>query len=156
VRRLVQATVTMVALTILAGGFVAGLHAGLTYNSFPLMDGHLIPDGYASLTPFARNLTENIAAVQFDHRLLATITVTLALITAVIGLARTSLRLPFLALGLVVCAQYALGIATLLWVVPVGLAAAHQTMAALLLTTAIICLHALRRPSLPHLRGPQP
>jgi cytochrome c oxidase assembly protein subunit 15 len=156
VRRLIKLTVTLVAITIVAGGFVAGLHAGLTYNTFPLMDGHLVPDGYASLTPFPRNLTENIAAVQFDHRLLATITVTLALITAATGLARTPIRLPFLALGLAVCVQYALGVATLVWVVPVGLAAAHQTMAALLLTASIICLHALRRPSREQLRGHLP
>ncbi len=57
-----------VALTMLAGGFVAGTHAGLDYNTFPLMDGRLVPLDYARLAPFARNLTENIAAVQFDHR----------------------------------------------------------------------------------------
>src|SRR6185312_4689941 len=56
----------LVALTILAGCFVAGLKAGLTYNTFPLMDGRLIPEGYGQLQPFVRNLTENIAAVQFD------------------------------------------------------------------------------------------
>ena len=63
------------ALTILAGGFVAGLHAGLTYNTFPLMDGSFVPAGYAQLDPFMRNWFENIAAVQFDHRLLAMTTV---------------------------------------------------------------------------------
>ena len=63
----------------MAGGFVAGTHAGYDYNTFPLMDGQLVPDGYARLTPFLRNLTENVAAVQFDHRLLATLT---ALVTA--------------------------------------------------------------------------
>ena len=69
---------SLVALTIVAGGFVAGTHAGLDYNTFPLMDGQLVPDGYARLTPFLRNLTENIAAVQFDHRLLATLTALVA------------------------------------------------------------------------------
>ena len=64
-RRLSSGLIVMVALTIIAGGFVAGLKAGLTYNSFPLMDGHLIPSGYAAMQPFWRNLTENIPAVQF-------------------------------------------------------------------------------------------
>ena len=64
-----------IALTIVAGGFVAGTHAGFDYNTFPLMDGRLAPIGYSRLEPFVRNLTENIVAVQFDHRLLATLTV---------------------------------------------------------------------------------
>jgi cytochrome c oxidase assembly protein subunit 15 len=52
----------LVALTIMAGGFVAGTRAGLTYNSFPLMDGRLVPEGYAQLRPFVLNWFENIAA----------------------------------------------------------------------------------------------
>ena len=71
--------VGLVATTILAGGFVAGLKAGLTYNTFPLMDGHLIPAGWAMLDPWWKNIFENIPAVQFDHRLLATVTATFAL-----------------------------------------------------------------------------
>ena len=58
-------------MTIAAGGFVAGTRAGLIYNTFPLMDGHLVPAGYAQLHPFVRNWFENIPAIQFDHRLLA-------------------------------------------------------------------------------------
>jgi cytochrome c oxidase assembly protein subunit 15 len=50
-RRMVAGLCVAVPLTMLAGGFVAGLHAGLDYNTFPLMDGHLIPDGYARLSP---------------------------------------------------------------------------------------------------------
>ena len=65
----------LVALTILAGGFVAGTRAGLTYNTFPLMDGRLVPAGYAQLHPFLLNWFENIAAVQFNHRVLAVATV---------------------------------------------------------------------------------
>jgi cytochrome c oxidase assembly protein subunit 15 len=136
-----------VPLTMLAGGFVAGLHAGLDYNTFPLMDGHLVPDGYARLSPVLRNLTENIAAVQFDHRLLATLTALLAAACVAIGL---SAKLPSLArgaiiaLGAAVVVQYALGVATLLLMVPVGLAVAHQAVAVLVLTMALICLHSLR------------
>ncbi len=81
-----------VALTMLAGGFVAGTHAGLDYNTFPLMDGRLVPQDYARLEPFLRNLTENIAAVQFDHRLLATLTVMASIVTLVVGFATHSPR----------------------------------------------------------------
>ena len=126
----------LVPLTILAGGIVAGLHAGLAYNTFPYMDGRLVPEGY---------LTDSIATAQFDHRLLATLTALSAAATVVIGLrlAPTGLvRAAVLALGVTVAAQYLLGVMTLLWVVPVGLAAAHQATAVLVLTTALLLLHA--------------
>lgn len=144
-RLLTVGTCGLVGLTILAGGFVAGLRAGLTYNTFPLMDGSLVPEGYAQLHPFIRNLTENVAAVQFDHRLLATTTAVLALVTVVVGLrlgVTGRLRAALLALGATVAGQYALGVTTLLWVVPAGLGTAHQAMAVLVLTAALAALHA--------------
>ena len=64
-RRASEAVLALVSLTIVAGGFVAGLNAGLTYNTFPLMDGTFVPTGYAQLHPFIRNWFENVAAVQF-------------------------------------------------------------------------------------------
>jgi cytochrome c oxidase assembly protein subunit 15 len=144
--------VALVGVTIIAGGFVAGLHAGLTYNSFPLMDGRLVPEGYAALSPFARNLIANVAAVQFDHRALATFTLLVATLTALIG--RRAGR-AFLLLGLAVIGQYALGVATLLNVVPVPLAVAHQGGAVLLLTAALVARHAVRRPVLSYLEQTQ-
>jgi cytochrome c oxidase assembly protein subunit 15 len=113
------------------------------------MDGSLVPDGYARLTPFLRNLTENIAAVQFDHRLLATLTALFAVATIGVGFAQRAprtVRLPLAALGITVLVQYALGVATLLLVVPTDLASAHQANAILVLTAALVLLHALRRP----------
>jgi cytochrome c oxidase assembly protein subunit 15 len=151
-RRLAQLSVAMVALTILAGGFVAGLHAGLTYNTFPLMDGRLVPLGYAQLGPFLRNLTENVAAVQFDHRLLATLTALVVTATVITGLRdapRGPARLAVIALGVAVAVQYSLGVTTLLEVVPVGLGTAHQTVAVLVLTAALAALHAVRARPLP-------
>jgi cytochrome c oxidase assembly protein subunit 15 len=135
----------LVCLTILAGGFVAGLHAGLIYNTFPLMDGRLVPDDYARLSPFARNLTENVAAVQFDHRVLATLTAITALAATVAGLRGDpprDTRMAFWALGGAVLLQYALGVTTLLNAVPVDLAVAHQACAVLLLTAALAARHA--------------
>ncbi len=150
IRRLAGAATVLVALTILAGGFVAGLRAGLDYNTFPLMDGRVVPAGYARLSPFLRNLTENIAAVQFNHRLLATLSVVVALVTVAIGYRKPSSavpRAPLIGLGALACAQYALGVATLLMVVPVSLGTAHQVGATLLLTAAVVLLHAIRSPS---------
>lgn len=148
-RPLSLACCALVALTIVAGGFVAGTHAGYDYNSFPLMDGQVVPDGYARMTPFLRNLTENVAAVQFDHRLLATLTALVTACTVAAGFAARApldVRLPLAALGLTTAVQYGLGIATLLLVVPTGLATAHQANAVLVLTATLVLLHALRRP----------
>jgi cytochrome c oxidase assembly protein subunit 15 len=136
-----------VALTMLAGGFAAGTHAGFDYNTFPLMDGRLVPRDYTRLEPFVRNLTENIAAVQFDHRLLATLTALAAIATLVVGFAVRSPRATRFALAAFLGAalvQYLIGVATLLLVVPIALATLHQAVAALLLTAAIVLLHTSR------------
>ncbi len=147
-RRLGGLCAVLLPLTIVAGGFVAGLHAGLIYNSFPLMGDGLVPVDYAAMHPFLRNLTGNVAAVQFDHRLLATATALAVLATVVAGtrgvLPRV-VRQAALAMGALVLLQYALGVETLLNVVPVDLAVAHQAVAVLLLTALTVTLHLDRR-----------
>ncbi len=159
-RALVRAlalVVGAVAVTILAGGFVAGLHAGLIYNEFPLMGGRVVPAGYAVLDPWLRNLTENVVAVQFDHRVLASLTVMLALLTAAAGwlaaVHRPALRAGLLALAAAASLQYALGVATLLGHVALPLATSHQACAVLLLSAALYCLHAAQRTRVPKLPG---
>jgi cytochrome c oxidase assembly protein subunit 15 len=148
-RRAARAILALVTVTMIAGGFTAGLKAGLTYNTFPLMDGRIVPAGYLQLDPWWLNLFENIATVQFDHRLLAISS--FCAITAFWLAARRqrmprSLRVPLNALMLVAFLQVALGISTLLLVVPVPLAAAHQAGAVLLFTCALLTLHGLREP----------
>jgi len=128
---------------------VAGLKAGLDYNTYPLMDGRLVPAGYGLLQPFWRNLTENVAAVQFNHRLLATLAGLGALALAAWGarvLPAGRARTALLALGGVVALQYGLGVATLLLVVPAWLGTLHQSVAVGVLAAALASLHALRRP----------
>jgi cytochrome c oxidase assembly protein subunit 15 len=147
-RRAAEGVIGLVGLTILAGGFVAGLNGGLVYNSFPLMDGQFVPAGYAQLQPFMRNWFENIAAVQFDHRLLAMTTAAVVLLLWFFGSQAALPRPARLVLhGLLAAAalQFALGVSTLLLVVPIPLAAAHQAGAVLLLTAAIVLRHSLRR-----------
>lgn len=147
VRRMVQVTVWAVVLAMLAGGFVAGIRAGFSYNTFPLMDGRLVPEGYLDLAPWWKNLTANIAAVQFNHRLLATLaglSAAGAVWAALRRLGPGRARRAVLWLGAAVALQYALGVATLLWVVPVSLGTLHQATAVLVLTAALLALHALR------------
>jgi cytochrome c oxidase assembly protein subunit 15 len=146
-RRLCQISTVMVAITIVVGGFTAGLHAGLQFNSFPLMDGRLIPAGYSDLHPALLNLTENPIAVQFNHRLLATLTAITALTAVITGLRLTlprQARQAVLLLGGAVLLQYALGVATLLSVVALPVALAHQATAVLLLAAALTATQTLR------------
>ena len=137
-----------IALTILAGAFVAGTDAGLVYNSFPLMDGRLIPAGYADLAPWWRNAFENVASVQFHHRWIAVATLVLSL--AYVGglhaqaVDRRTRRLASW-LGAAILAQVAIGIVTLLHAVPVTLGAAHQAGAVIVLTLALATHHAAGR-----------
>lgn len=146
-RRLAGLVCLLVGSTVVAGGFTAGTHAGFVFNSFPDMDGQLLPPHYARLVPFWRNLTENLAVVQFDHRILATLTALIVGLTLLVGL-RSRLNKPahdaLMLLGWAVLAQYALGVTTLLLVVPVWAGTLHQFFAAILLTVAVIVLHRLR------------
>jgi cytochrome c oxidase assembly protein subunit 15 len=152
-RRMATAVTCLIALTILAGGFTAGLHAGLAYNTFPLMDGRLVPAGYfqPGLHPLIRNLMENVTAVQFDHRVLASLTALLVLATVTFGLRQTWRdRLPQPALfslawmAASASTQYLLGVATLLSVVALPLAVLHQACAVMLLASALAVTHSLR------------
>ncbi len=148
-RRHLHSVTALIIVTILSGAFVAGLDAGLTYNTFPLMDGRFVPAGYGLLSPWWRNLFENIPAVQFNHRWLA---MTTALLIVAFCLRAQQVELPRDARrsinGLLAMAvlQPALGIATLLLVVPVWLGALHQAGAVALFTFALITIHILRRP----------
>ena len=132
----------------LTGGFVAGIRAGFAYNTFPLMNGHLLPPELFMLEPWWKNFFYNMATVQFDHRLIAW---TLALLAPLLWWKLSTVRaVPWrarigghLLIGFLVV-QIALGIATLLNVVPVPLAAAHQAGAVLLFAAALNVAHALR------------
>ena len=147
-RRGASALLALAFVTLLAGAFTAGLRAGLIDNTFPLMDGHLVPSAWANLAPWWRNPFENPEAVQFDHRLLAVITWLGAL---ALFLASFQARLSRFARGAVhalfgmVTIQAGLGIATLLLVVPLPLALAHQLGATLVITAAVVARHALGR-----------
>lgn len=133
------------AVTIVFGAFVAGLNGGFLYNTFPLMDGGLTPPDLLHLQPAWRNLFENPATAQFVHRWLA---IALVLLVGWLWLRASRLATPqrraFDLLLLAVLAQAGLGIATLLLVVPIPLAAAHQACAVLLLTALVWTLHATR------------
>ncbi len=133
--------VVLVLLQIAAGGFVAGLDAGQGYNTWPLMNGKLIPDGLFAMQPFWRNSFENAMTVQFNHRLLAYgLAVFVASYAYVVRTKESALLLT------VVTAQIALGVWALLWQVPLWLGLIHQGGAFLVLAAAVWNLHCALSP----------
>ena len=137
---LVGAT-SLLGITVLSGGFVAGLRGGKVFNEFPLMGGQVVPPGYGMLSPWWTNAFENPAAAQFHHRVLA-ITVTL-IVLALTWRAREAplphtVRRAVFAFGTVITVQLVLGITTLLLAVPIPLGVLHQFTGVLALTAALV------------------
>lgn len=132
---------------ILSGGLVSGIHAGFAYNTFPLMDGRFFPLGLYGLDPAWTSIFEDITTVQFNHRMIAYL-LTLLILSFFVVAMRTGVsgrtRVGSYALLAMLAVQVSLGISTLLLVVPVSLAAAHQGGAILLLTAALYLSHSLK------------
>ena len=138
----------LTSITIISGGFVAGLKAGKIYNTFPMMGDYWVPPGTMALEPAWRNLFDNMTTVQLDHRILA-ITTLLAVVGFWFKARQADLPLrsqPAVnALLHTAVLQVGLGIMTLLMSVPVILGATHQAVAMLLFTISLYILHSLRR-----------
>jgi heme a synthase len=135
------ALLVLVLVQIYLGALVAGLGAGLAYNTWPLMDGRLLPAlaELFLLEPVWRNVFENALTVQFNHRTVAYL-LWLAAIMHAIDVARRyrpALRAALAVAGAVTI-QAVLGIVTLLYQAPLGLALAHQAFAVVVLTLAVL------------------
>lgn len=145
----------LLGLQILWGAFVAGLDAGLYFNTFPLMGGRLVPPGGFGLEPAIRNLVENPIAVQWVHRVMGTVLLAAALLAAARArraeVSRESRRASALFAALI-AAQYVLGVLTLVFLVPVSLGALHQAAAVVVFLVWLHWLHQLRAAR----RGPAP
>lgn len=147
-RKLSLGLVILVLITIVSGGFVAGLKAGLIFNTFPLMGGSLIPEGIGALSPWYLNPLENMVAVQFNHRWLAIMTGIILVAWYIRGRSHfeeAMLQRSFKLVGMMVIIQLVLGITTLIMQVPVLLGALHQAGALLLFSALLFNLHALSR-----------
>lgn len=139
-KALAGALAALVFLQIIVGGFVAGTDAGLSHNSWPLMDGAIIPGGLGAMQPWYLNLFENVLTIQFNHRMLGYAIALLAaanLFVAWRGPAHAVALVVFAA----VLAQIALGVFALLSQVQLGLALAHQAGAVLLFGLALYQLY---------------
>lgn len=139
---------TLIFLQIMLGALLAGLKAGLAYNSWPLMDGQFIPDGLGAMSPWYLNFFENALTVQFDHRMLGYV---IAVVAVLHGLAvmrnidDEPIRRSAALLLVAVFVQIGLGIWTLVAHVPLGLALVHQAFGVILFALALWHRFAMRR-----------
>ena len=144
---ILSALAFLLVIAIISGGFVAGTDAGFIYNTFPLMGETLIPKDLFAFDPLIKNFFENVVTIQFTHRVL-----TMLIFVFVIGFwfktlnqklpDRTQIALHCLLAAVIL--QVTLGITTLLFVVPVPLAASHQAGALVLLTAILWARHEFR------------
>ncbi|MDP4003043.1 COX15/CtaA family protein [Methylobacterium sp. NEAU K] len=150
----------MVLVQIFLGGLVAGSHAGLVYNTWPGMDGDLVPslDSLFAIRPWIENFVDNHALVQFDHRMTAYLIVAVAVLHALDARLTGSSGAAGRASGVAALAltQAGLGIATLLLAVPLWAALAHQILAMAVLTMATVHARLSRGVGRVRLRGTEP
>lgn len=135
------AVLGVILVQIALGALVAGSRAGLTFNTWPLMDGRFFPDPQTLLavTPLIENVVDNVAMVQFNHRIAAFIVMAVTLYAAIRARGidphtPAAQRLVLIA-GLVVL-QFALGVLTLIYAVPIVLGIAHQILAMIIVVAA--------------------
>ncbi len=137
---LAKLTLGLVFLQIFLGGLVAGLNAGLTFNTWPLMDGQFVPNGLLVMHPVWLNFFENVMTVQFQHRMTAYLLVFLGVALAV-STYRVSHRAELRRAGMHVAGflllQSLFGILTLIWNVPLSIALVHQGFAVFVLAASV-------------------
>ncbi len=150
--RLIKILFITVIIQIIYGAFVAGLHAGKIYNTFPLMNGKLIPDGMLFLKPTIINFFDNHTLVQFIHRFLAGTIVILSFFLFYLSRINKMNSVQKKGILYFLCAvflQFILGIFTLLTSVEIKLAVLHQAGALILFSTGVYLLLIFRKNSIP-------
>ncbi|WP_425386447.1 COX15/CtaA family protein [Wolbachia endosymbiont (group A) of Barypeithes pellucidus] len=133
----------LIMIQIIFGAFVAGLNAGLIYNTFPLMDGQIVPEDLFFLQPIWLNIFENRATVQFIHRALALL---ILVLTVILTIKNASVK-PVYIMLLSVIIQIILGVITLLLHIPIAIAIAHQVFSFILFGSSLYFLCYLRKQS---------
>ncbi len=146
IKKLSLGLLALVLLQIIYGAFVAGLKAGFVFNTFPKMGEEWFPAAITTLVPFADNFIKGVAGVQFVHRYLAYM---VAIFVLCIWLLARKQELDGIyqkginAVFIVIIMQFALGVFTLIYSVPIFLAVLHQAMAMILLAAIVYWLSLL-------------
>ena len=140
--------VKLIFLQILLGGFVAGLNAGLVSDTWPLMFGEMIPEGLFANDPWYMNVFDNPLTIHFEHRTFAYVVslVALGLWWKLKNDRSTGVRMAAYFVVITICAQFALGVLTIMNMVAIPLAAAHQAGAVVALSAALILLNRVKSP----------
>jgi cytochrome c oxidase assembly protein subunit 15 len=136
----------LIFVQIALGALVAGMKAGLAHNTWPLMDGKIIPTGLTIMEPWWRNAFENALTVQFDHRILAYVIALIGLWHAMRTILAADDERVQISAGMLtgmIFFQIGLGVWTLLSMVPLDLALAHQAVALVLLGVAVWHVHSI-------------
>lgn len=146
---LAKLVLALIFVQIFLGGLVAGLNAGLTFNTWPLMDGQIVPKGLLVMEPAWLNFFENVMTVQFQHRMTAYLLIVVGL-ALTIGTLRVSqrkeLRRAGAHVGAFIVLQAVFGILTLIWQVPLSIALVHQGFAVFVLAASVDYLAILKGP----------
>ena len=142
-RHLATAIVALVLVQIGFGALVAGLRAGQAYNTWPLMDGHFVLPAsvLGAMSPLWRNLVDNVATVQFQHRMTAYLLLAMVVLQAVAtarSVPRSSAQRRTVALVGLVAVQATIGIVTLVLVVPIWAGLLHQLFAMVVLAMSVV------------------
>ena len=141
-RRWLVIVAVLFGIQTMYGAFVAGLRAGLGFNTFPLMDGRFMSEAAMMMSPLWVNFTENGAMVQFIHRWIAVL-LSCATIAGVAVVKGSSARLfgGWLLLLILLAIQFLLGVMTLLFYVPISLASLHQAGAVIVMLVLVYLLY---------------
>jgi heme a synthase len=133
----------IVTIQIIYGAFVAGLKAGLIYNTFPKMGDSWIPEAVTAMQPFYLNFLQNMAGVQFVHRCIAIIILIIGVVMffAFRNQYSKNIKTTIQVILLIILIQFTLGILTLLYAVPITLGILHQVGAFFLFASAIFLVH---------------
>ena len=128
---------------MISGAFMAGTNAGLSYNTFPYMDGKIVPEGIFQMQPWSKNFFENITTIQFFHRIMA---ISLLVVIFLLWIKHlkdvlSNFFLDYNLLFLAAIFQFCIGVITLLMVVPLPLGVLHQFGSIVLITAGIFALH---------------
>ena len=143
-RSLILVMALVLGIQLVYGAFVAGLRAGIGFNSFPLMNGRFLAEAATMMTPGWLNLVENGAMVQFLHRWLGFLMLVIAMAGAVFAVKSQSaeqLKIGWIVLTAVMTLQFVLGVSTLLMHVPLVLASLHQVGAVLVILCVVYLLY---------------
>ena len=143
-RILILVSVLLCLISIISGGFVSATDAGKSYNTFPLMNGQFIPDGYLIYDNIFTNFFENTIAIQFNHRWIAVFSF-FWIVATMIYLLFKKINLPQKILCSVIIFlitfQIIFGILTLVYNVPIYLASIHQANAILIYCSLLTSLY---------------